>query len=274
MNLLRAALLSATLGILGAWASYSYATPITDDYIAQHKAGTLFADDPRLDAWRTHTTERDIVFDRIVEQEGRTSAYYHETALWDGEPREAKGVIMIYHPKGAIEGAEWASIDPAAYDLALAGQLADVASTAVGLSMGLTEANPLGLLVLPLKYGALSYSKTLPLHECINLRKLSGGFGWGAAAMNVATIAGLGPVGLVIGLAVGIGVADSVEKDAPVRCVERDVSDDYGRQLIGGRHAAAGTAVLDKIALANGRVKIVIAGGGATKTGTFHIVME
>lgn len=39
-------------------------------------------------------------------------------------------------------------------------------------------------------------------------------------------------------------------------------------------YAAAGTAVNDKIALANDRVKIVIAAGGATKSGTFHIVME
>lgn len=39
-------------------------------------------------------------------------------------------------------------------------------------------------------------------------------------------------------------------------------------------YAAAGTAVNDKIAIANDRVKIVIASGGATKSGTFHIVME
>lgn len=36
-------------------------------------------------------------------------------------------------------------------------------------------------------------------------------------------------------------------------------------------YAAAGTAVLDRIAV-NGRVKIVIASGGDTKTGTFYIV--
>lgn len=39
-------------------------------------------------------------------------------------------------------------------------------------------------------------------------------------------------------------------------------------------YAAAGTAVNDKIALANDRVKIAIAAGGATKTGTFHLVFE
>lgn len=39
-------------------------------------------------------------------------------------------------------------------------------------------------------------------------------------------------------------------------------------------YAGGGTAVLDKIALANDRVKIVIAAGGNAKHGTFHIVME
>ena len=39
-------------------------------------------------------------------------------------------------------------------------------------------------------------------------------------------------------------------------------------------YAAAGTAVNDKIALAADRVKIVIANGGATKTGVFHVVVE
>ena len=39
-------------------------------------------------------------------------------------------------------------------------------------------------------------------------------------------------------------------------------------------YAGGGSAVLDKIALANDRVKIVIASGGDTKTGTFHIVLE
>lgn len=39
-------------------------------------------------------------------------------------------------------------------------------------------------------------------------------------------------------------------------------------------YAGSGTAVNDKIALANDRVKIVIASGGNAKTGAFHIVME
>ena len=39
-------------------------------------------------------------------------------------------------------------------------------------------------------------------------------------------------------------------------------------------YAAGGSAVLDQIALANDRVKIVIAQGGNVKTGTFYILVE
>jgi len=39
-------------------------------------------------------------------------------------------------------------------------------------------------------------------------------------------------------------------------------------------YAGSGQAVNDKIVLAADRVKIVIASGGDTKTGTFHIVVE
>lgn len=38
-------------------------------------------------------------------------------------------------------------------------------------------------------------------------------------------------------------------------------------------YAAAGNAVNDKIAIANDRIKIVIASGGATKTGVFYFLM-
>jgi hypothetical protein len=39
-------------------------------------------------------------------------------------------------------------------------------------------------------------------------------------------------------------------------------------------YAAGGAAVNDKIALANDRIKVVIAAGGNAKSGTFHFVME
>jgi hypothetical protein len=39
-------------------------------------------------------------------------------------------------------------------------------------------------------------------------------------------------------------------------------------------YAAAGTAVQARPALGNDRVKIVIAAGGATKVGTFHVLVQ
>lgn len=39
-------------------------------------------------------------------------------------------------------------------------------------------------------------------------------------------------------------------------------------------YAGGGSAVNDKIALANDRIKIVVAAGGNAKTGTFHFVLE
>jgi len=47
----------------------------------------------------------------------------------------------------------------------------------------------------------------------------------------------------------------------------------HGTDGAASLYAAAGTAVLVPIALANDRVKIVIASGGAVTTGTFHIVL-
>lgn len=38
-------------------------------------------------------------------------------------------------------------------------------------------------------------------------------------------------------------------------------------------YAAGGTAVTDRIAVANDRIKVVIAQGGATKTGAVHVVI-
>lgn len=39
-------------------------------------------------------------------------------------------------------------------------------------------------------------------------------------------------------------------------------------------YAGGGTAVLDKIALANDRIKIVVAQGGNAASGTFHFILE
>lgn len=49
------------------------------------------------------------------------------------------------------------------------------------------------------------------------------------------------------------------------------VSDAAGTAAL---YAAGGTAVQDKIALGNDRIKIVLAQGGNAKSGTFHFLVE
>lgn len=49
--------------------------------------------------------------------------------------------------------------------------------------------------------------------------------------------------------------------------------DTHSTAGVASLYAAAGTAVQDKIAIVNSRIKIVIASGGDTKTGVFHLVL-
>lgn len=47
----------------------------------------------------------------------------------------------------------------------------------------------------------------------------------------------------------------------------------HGVDGVASLYAAAGTGVQDKIALANDRIKIVVAQGGNVKSGTFHFLL-
>ena len=72
--------------------------------------------------------------------------------------------------------------------------------------------------------------------------------------------------------ATGETIWTQVNVDASVTIAPRQAT--HSTAGVAALYAAAGTAVNDKIALSNDRVKIVIAAGGATKTGTFHLIME
>lgn len=72
---------------------------------------------------------------------------------------------------------------------AINGQVADLSSTAIALSVpGLVEANPLGILVVPAKYAAFKYAETLPISQQIIWHRNLSAFGWGAAISNICTV--------------------------------------------------------------------------------------
>lgn len=90
---------------------------------------------------------------------------------------------------------------------------ADAATTAIGLSHGFVEANPIGLVGIPLRLAATQYARTLPEQEGQPILDAVDSASWGAAAANLLTLAGAGPAGLVVGVVIaGKLWADGAEK--------------------------------------------------------------
>lgn len=72
---------------------------------------------------------------------------------------------------------------------AINGQLADLGSTGIALTVpGIVESNPLGILVVPVKYAAFKYAETLPIPQQIIWHRKLSAFGWGAAVNNLCTV--------------------------------------------------------------------------------------
>ena len=100
---------------------------------------------------------------------------------------------------------------------AIQGQAVDSGTTIVGLTLGAVELNPLGLAVIPAKYAAYRYFKTLPEPEQLNAWRAFGASGWGAAANNACVILIIATGGasslpcLVLFPAIGFAVYNSTE---------------------------------------------------------------
>ena len=93
---------------------------------------------------------------------------------------------------------------------AVGGQWADVGTTAAGLAMGATEANPLGILTLGVKAYAYAQIKEAPAIEQPRMWSAYGAFGWGAAANNVCIIAAIASGGAAAAICPLIGLAAGV----------------------------------------------------------------
>lgn len=92
-------------------------------------------------------------------------------------------------------------------DNAVAGQMADVGSTGIGLAIGAAEANPLGLLTLGIKAKMYQDIQEAPPVEQPRLWGVYGAFGWGATANNLCVIAAIATGGAAAALCPVLGVA-------------------------------------------------------------------
>jgi hypothetical protein len=71
-----------------------------------------------------------------------------------------------------------------------------------------------------------------------------------------------------------IGETIWAENDVNASATRRPRAATHSTAGVASLYAAGGTAVTDMIRLSHDRVKIVIASGGDTKTGAFHIVID
>lgn len=206
---------------------------VTDDYAAQYKAGTLFPNDTKLDNWRNNTSDREMTFEVIREVEveleeegvrrveGRVYAYFHEAARLNGEAQTAYGVMMIQHDGGRLLGSEWVLFKngtPGRRSQAAVGQLADLATTGIGMGLGFGEANPLGILIMPVKLISYHYARSAPLLGCVEGMKSLARFGWGAAGFNIGVMA-FGLPGAIVGALIG-AVVSIDDEEAAMECAK------------------------------------------------------
>ena len=138
--------------------------------------------------WLNDTTYAEEIAGVVGDQD------VHE--IWLYENRKLIGVAPFPHQAGQ----------------AVKGQTADVATTAIGVgALGLVEANPLGLGVLPAKAGMYYWSKNTDWDTCSSLQKWMGNLGWGAAAANIVTMLGAPVVGAIAMFAGAAAIADANE---------------------------------------------------------------
>lgn len=228
--MIRAYIVTWAVGIviaLGLY-QYAYAAPI-DELITGYQSGTWQADDQDYAALYEQTTARTLTLHAITEQEGRTAAIYELSYTHAGGDYTETGVLVLYHDPVKLEFVVVDDLDPTAIDLAVAGQAADIGTTALALSAGLAEGNPVvagaigspagAAALIALKLVGPSLADNLPLADCAEMRTALATFGWGAATWNAALLAGASTgAGAAVAIIGGWFAADAAKGDSPLRC--------------------------------------------------------
>lgn len=128
--------------------------------------------------------------------------------------------LGLAHAEGGQVGTEAPPVEAMKSD-AVNGHAADIATTGVGLLLGASEANPLGLLTLGAKALAYQNIQNSPPVEQPRMWSMYGAMGWGAAANNLCVIAAIATGGTaaifcpLIGLGAGVSSwnADAENRD-------------------------------------------------------------
>lgn len=112
-------------------------------------------------------------------------------------------------------------------DIMATGVAADLGTTALGLALGFTEANPIGLALVPLKF--VMKQRINSIDDESARREASAQFAgvqFGAAAANLCTLAIGNPIATLGCLAVGMALGYDRVKSVPIAqdCVDRHIT--------------------------------------------------
>jgi len=180
------------------------------EWAEQYREGTALTQfEAYRDLYRT-TTDRQFVAQRQVRQGDAVVVLYQGslTLRETGQRVDERGIAVFYLKEENVAAVDTTLVDEEAFDLAVAGQAADVASTAIALAAGFTEANPLfagatspaGLLgMFALKVGYANHANDASMQECIDAKRWASIFGWAAAGWNLGLVAAGPAGGLVAG---------------------------------------------------------------------------
>lgn len=210
--------------------SNAFAGPL-EAFQEDFKNGTALSHQEDYKDLYGRSTGRSIEF-LISEDHGdRVDARYKTSMIYDDVPYEQYGIASFQIEEEKVVAVEFVPItEKAIIDMAVAGQGADVLTTAAAIQSGFAEGNPVvaGAVASPagtaalvgLKLGAAKILDNTSVKQCVEGRTAIGTIGWIAAAWNIGVVAAGPLAGLAAGMATGLGVWKYVAEDAPLRCVE------------------------------------------------------
>jgi hypothetical protein len=147
---------------------------------------------------------------------------------WHLDGKVQNGQLIVQTVGGKIDIFYYTEKPAKRRNTAMEGQAADSASTALGLSMGAVEGNPLlagmsGPAIAAVKLGVgYAVQKYAPIDSCVGYSSVAGPLGYGAAVWNGALLLGAGPAGAIPALA-ATAAAHFLGEDPIWQCVPKDL---------------------------------------------------
>lgn len=199
------------------------------EVVSSYRAGTFLSGRSDYAALYSETTDRSIVLRDVRSSSSHLGALYEIDLKRNGEPYHYEGVMIFNVQDGRVVDEIHTEAKIAEIDPALAGQMADVASTALDVSSGLVEGNPVisgltgsagGFLVLAaIKGGIVLAASNMDYDECVSARPVLGSLGFATTGWNIGLLAHPA-IAVVAGIAGWVLSYEKQQEDAKVRCFQ------------------------------------------------------